>query len=286
MQTYTLRNLQAMLGLSRGVITGLIDAGFVTPTRGKRREYRFSFQDVVLLRTAYGLQAAGIAPRRIVRSLQKLQRTLPSELPLTGLRIAAVGNDIAVREGGRQWSAETGQLLLDFEVRPAPGSVQVLSLRPAGEAGRATSDANVTGAAGAAAGDATASFERGVALEGSDPAHAERAYAQAIAQQPGYLDATLNLSVLLCDAGRAGEAAACCRAALEHHPDEPLLHFNLGVALEDLGRNAEALRAYEKCLRIDATMADAHYNAARLHELAGREAQAIRHYGEYRRLQR
>ena len=55
MQTYTLRNLQAMLGLSRGVITGLVDAGFVTPTRGKRREYRFSFQDVVLLRTAYGL---------------------------------------------------------------------------------------------------------------------------------------------------------------------------------------------------------------------------------------
>ena len=28
--------------------------------RGKRREYRFSFQDVVLLRTAYSLQAAQI----------------------------------------------------------------------------------------------------------------------------------------------------------------------------------------------------------------------------------
>src|SRR5438876_3338576 len=100
MQTYTLSGIESMLGLSRAVITGLVAAGFVTPSRGKRREYRFSFQDVVLLRTAYSLQAAQIPPRRILRSLQRLKATLPSELPLTGLRIAAVGNDIAVREGG------------------------------------------------------------------------------------------------------------------------------------------------------------------------------------------
>ena len=58
MQTYTLRGIQSMLGLSRGVIAGLIAAGFVTPSRGTRNEYRFSFQDVVLLRTAHSLQAA------------------------------------------------------------------------------------------------------------------------------------------------------------------------------------------------------------------------------------
>src|SRR5438552_19167959 len=121
MQTYTLSGIQSMLGLSRAVITSLIAAGFVTPSRGKRREYRFSFQDVVLLRTAYSLQAAQIPPRRILRSLQRLKATLPSELPLTGLRIAAVGNDIAVREGGMQWDAESGQLLIDFEVKPVQG---------------------------------------------------------------------------------------------------------------------------------------------------------------------
>ncbi|HEY2927842.1 MerR family transcriptional regulator, partial [Piscinibacter sp.] len=126
MQTYTLSGIQSMLGLSRAVITGLVAAGFVTPSRGKRREYRFSFQDVVLLRTAYSLQAAQIPPRRILRSLKRLKATLPSELPLTGLRIAAVGNDIAVREGGMQWDAESGQLLIDFEVKPVQGSVSFL----------------------------------------------------------------------------------------------------------------------------------------------------------------
>src|SRR5688572_2857049 len=127
METYTLSGIQSMLGLLRSVITGLITAGFVTPSRGKRREYRFSFQDVVLLRTAYSLQAAQISPRKILRSLKQLKASLPSELPLTGLRIAAVGNDIAVQEGERQWEAESGQWLIDFEVRPQKGSVSFLS---------------------------------------------------------------------------------------------------------------------------------------------------------------
>src|SRR6185436_9150244 len=112
-QTYTLSGIQSMLGLSRAVITGLVAAGFVTPTRGERREYRFSFQDVVLLRTAHRLQAAHIPARKILRSLQRLKATLPEELPLSGLRITAVGSEIAVREGATQWHAESGQLLMD-----------------------------------------------------------------------------------------------------------------------------------------------------------------------------
>ena len=36
--TFTLRRVQAMLGLSRHIVAGLIDAGFVTPTRGQHGE--------------------------------------------------------------------------------------------------------------------------------------------------------------------------------------------------------------------------------------------------------
>src|SRR5690606_27865063 len=115
MQTYTLRSIESMLGIPRAVITRLIAAGFVMPSRGKHREYRFTFQDVVLLRTAYGLQAANIPARKILRSLQRLRASLPEEVPLTGLRITAVGNEIAVKEGERQWHPDSGQLLLDFE---------------------------------------------------------------------------------------------------------------------------------------------------------------------------
>jgi len=89
--TFTLRRVQAMLGLSRHIVSGLIDAGFVTPTRGRRNEWRFTFQDLMLLRTAHALQEQNIPARRILRSLARLKATLPAELPLSGLRITAIG---------------------------------------------------------------------------------------------------------------------------------------------------------------------------------------------------
>jgi tetratricopeptide (TPR) repeat protein len=274
MQTYTLSSLQSMLGLSRAVITGLIDAGFVSPTRGKRREYRFSFQDVVLLRTAHALQAAHIPPRRIVRSLQRLKSTLPDELPLSGLRISAVGSEVAVRSGDQHWEAESGQLLIDFEVKATPGSVSLLqSTQPAAAIVEIEDDAR-------------AWFDRGVALEAADPAAAEQAYREAIRRAPADVDPALNLGVLLGNAGRAAQAVRVYEDAIAHAPDEALLHFNLGVALEDLGRPGHALDAYATSLRLDPTLADAHFNTARLHEQLGHAAKAIRHYSEYRRLQR
>ena len=91
------RRVQAMLGLSRSVVAGLIAAGFVAPTRGARNEWRFTFRDLMLLRTAHGLQAANIPPRRILRALARLKATLPAELPLTGLRISAIGADRSSR---------------------------------------------------------------------------------------------------------------------------------------------------------------------------------------------
>ena len=98
---YTIRAIQEMLGLSRGVITGLIASGFVAPTRGPRNEYRFTFREVVLLRTAVELQAARIPPRKILASLRKLKATLPAELPITGLRITAVGTTSRCATGAR-----------------------------------------------------------------------------------------------------------------------------------------------------------------------------------------
>jgi tetratricopeptide (TPR) repeat protein len=277
---YTVRSIQEMLGLSRSVISGLVGSGFVVPRRGKRNEYRFSFRDVVLLRTAVDLQAARIAPRKIVAALRKLRASLPAELPLTGLRITAVGNEVAVREGRSQWQAETGQLVMDFELSPSAGNVTVLERRGAAAAAAPappTVDPTV---------EASTWFGRGEALEASDPRAAERAYRQALALDPGHADASLNLGALLCEAHRCDEAVALYDEAVDRHPDEPLLHFNRAIALEDQGRRAEALASYHASLRLAPDLADAHYNVARLHEALGDARQAVRHFSAYRRLQR
>jgi len=270
---HTLRSIQEMLGLSRSAIAGLIANGFVSPSRGPRNEYRFSFRDVVLLRTAHQLQAADIPTRKIVRALQRLKATLPAELPLTGLRITAVGNTIAVRERDSQWEVESGQLLMDFEIAAARGSVSFVEhLRSEDPSlGHALADEL---------------FAQGEDLETRDGEAAELAYRKALAFAPNHADAYLNLGAMLCESERHAEAVALYDEALAHCPREALLHFNRAVALEDLGQLTDALQSYERCLELDPALGDAHFNAARLHDHLGHKQEAIRHFSAYRRLQK
>lgn len=268
--TFTIRSTQDLLGLSRAVIKGLIAAGFVTPGRGRRNEYRFSFQDLVLLRTAVELQAAQVPPRKILSSLRRLRADLPAEVPVTGLRITAVGNEVTVREGRSQWQADSGQLVFDFELAPAKGSVTFLQRA---EGRNAPSDETPESA-----------FRKGEALESTDRAGAEAAYRRSLQLDPDFADAYLNLGALLCEAKRCREAVALYDEAIRRCPKQALLHFNRAIALEDLGRLSDALASYNTCLRLDPGMADAHFNAARLHEQRGDGKQAVRHLSAYRRL--
>jgi tetratricopeptide (TPR) repeat protein len=267
--TYTLRRVQAMLGLSRAIVAGLIAEGFVAPTRGPRNEWRFTFQDLMLMRTAHALRASHIPPRKILRSLARLKATLPRELPLTGLRITAIGADVAVRDRDGQWQDDSGQLLMDFDVAPVAGSVAFLA--------RNTSPPAPPGA--------PAWFERGLALEATDPAAAEAAYRQALALAPELEAAWLNLGAMFSDAARYTELATLSEAALEHCPASPLVHFNRGVALDHLERLPEAMASYEQSLALDPKLADAHYNLGRLREQLGDKRGALRHFSAYRRLQ-
>jgi tetratricopeptide (TPR) repeat protein len=270
--TFTLRRVQAMLGLSRTIVAGLIAEGFVAPTRGKRNEWRFTFQDLMLLRTAHALQASKIPPRKILRSLARLKASLPDELPLTGLRITAIGADVAVRDRDGQWQADSGQLLMDFDVAPVAGSVAILERN--------------TSSSSAASPDAAAWFERGVAFEATDPAGAEAAYRQALVLAPDLAEAYLNLGAMWSEAGRFAELAELSEQAVAHCQDSALIHFNRGVALDHLERLPEAMASYEQSLMLDPTLADAHYNLGRLREQLGDKRGALRHFSAYRRLQR
>lgn len=266
--TFTLRRVQATLGLSRSIVAGLIAEGFVSPTRGPRNAWRFTFQDLLLLRTAHALQASQIPPRKILRSLARLKATLPQQLPLTGLRITAIGADVAVRDRDGQWQSDSGQLLMDFDVAKVAGSVAFLA--------RPTSPPAPPGA--------PARFDLGLALEATDPAAAEAAYRQAMTLAPELEAAYLNLGAMFSDAGRFADLAMLCDIAVKHCPESALIHFNRGVALDHLERLPEAMASYERSLALDPTLADAHYNLGRLREQLGDPHGALRHFSAYRRL--
>ncbi|MGF6574864.1 tetratricopeptide (TPR) repeat protein [Paraburkholderia sp. GAS333] len=269
---YSLRSLQSLLGVSRRVLTGLIDAGFVQPARGRRNELRFSFQDVVVLRTAFQLQSAKIASRKILRAIAKLKAELPEELPLSGIRITAVGDNVAVRSGQAQWDAASGQHLLDFEVAPVQGEVSFLDAAPQSLRNREQ--------------QANDWFALAEQLMETNVVGAEQAYRKAVdlAPQPHY-DAYTNLGVLLCEVGtRCEEALDVFNNALKHFPDDALLHFNRAVVLEELKLYDAALEAYGKSVELDPMHADAHFNMARLSEIRGDKQGLVRHLSAYRKL--
>jgi tetratricopeptide (TPR) repeat protein len=266
MDHYGVRDVEKLLHLPRSTVRSLVQAGFVAPDRGPRGAWRFSFQDLIVLRTAQELWVAKVPRRRIAQSMRELRRHLPEAMPLSGLRISAVADRVVVKEGGSHWQVDSGQYLLAFEGDPAAGSLSVVA--PPAQQPHA----------------AQQWLEKGIALEEAGDDSALAAYERAVAADPTLLDAQINLGCLLHEAGRLADAERVYRAALGPCGNAPALQYNLAVLLEDLGRSEQALEAYREALRGDPALADCHYNLALLCEKLGLAKEAIRHMAQYRKL--
>jgi tetratricopeptide (TPR) repeat protein len=267
MHSYGVADVEKLLRLPRSTIRALIKAGFVAPARGPRKTWLFSFQDLIVLRTAQALAAAKVPAARITRSLKALRKQLPDEMPLSGLSIGAVGDHVVVRDGVAQRRVDSGQYLLGFEGDPQAGALSVIE-RPQPPRPAATRNW----------------YEEAVALEPDDPEAAIKAYEKAIDAEPARLDARINLGRLLHETGKLARAERAYQDALAIDGDEATLYYNLAVLLEDMNRGSDALEAYKAALAADPKLADAHYNLALLYERLRRPKDALRHMAQYRRL--
>ena len=178
----------------------------MSPARGPRNAWLFSFQDLIVLRTAQALADANVPPKRITKSVKELRRHLPDAMPLSGLSICAVADRVVVKEGGSRWQAESGQYLLAFEGDPADGSLSVIERHEA-EAPASAEDW----------------FDRGVALESEDAKAAVQAYERAVAADPALLDAQINLGWLLHERGRFTKAERVYRDAIKANGADSVL---------------------------------------------------------------
>jgi tetratricopeptide (TPR) repeat protein len=271
MKSFTTRDVARLLDLSPAQVRTQARAGFLRPERGARNAYRFSFPDLVLLRTAKALADAKIPARRIHRALRRLVRQLPRGRSLTEIRITAEGDRVVVRDGQTAWNPESGQLVLDLSVARLANRAAPVARRAVREAKRAE-----------VALDAEQWFELGLEMEAVVTGQAREAYQRALDLDPRHADARVNLGRLLQEDGKALEAAGHYLAALAAVPDHPTAAFNLGTALEDLGRWVDAIAAYERALEADPDFADAHYNLGLLCERVGRKRDAVRHLKAYK----
>jgi tetratricopeptide (TPR) repeat protein len=270
---YTSRDVADLLGLSVEQVRRYARRGFLSLARGAHGEYRFSFRDLVLLRTARELLAARIPARTVHRSLQQLKDQLPSDRPVTELRITAEDDHVTVRDGNTVWNPESGQVQLDFAVRDLAAKVAPLARRAAADARKRDTDLG-----------ACQWYDLGCELEAVAPGEAKRAYRRALLLDPRHEDAHINLGRLLHEDGDVRKAEEHYRTALAVRPDSTTAAFNLGVALEDLRRLEAAAAAYRQVIATDPLFADAHYNLARLYERMGKPRAALRHYRSYKEL--
>jgi tetratricopeptide (TPR) repeat protein len=269
---YSAQEVAMVVGLPLGQVRAYVRAGFLAPSRGARGSQRFSFQDLVLLRTAKALIDGAISPRRVRAALVSLRDRLPSGRPLSAMHIVARDGLIMVRDGSRVFEPESGQILFDFDVAPLGERVAPI-LRAAARSPHQERTA----------GDW---FAWGCEIEIADSAAACHAYERALELEPGHADALVNLGRLRHEAGDTDAARGYYERALEAKPSHSVAAFNLGVALEDLGEQKGAIRSYRRALRHDPRCADAHYNLARLYERAGDRNRALAHLGAYQRLMR
>ena len=134
MRRYTTRDAAELLEISPAQIRGLVRAALISPAHGPRGAFRFSFQDIIIMRTAKELMAARISAQKVHSALQRLNGQLPKGRSLTAVRIAAEGNRIVVRDAGTVWSVESGQIQFDFTVSEMASRLAPVARRVAAEA--------------------------------------------------------------------------------------------------------------------------------------------------------
>jgi tetratricopeptide (TPR) repeat protein len=274
MKAYSTREVAELLGITTARVRSLMRAGVVTPQRASTGRAAFSFQDLVLLRTAKGLIDANVPARRITKALQALASQLPTDRPLSAVRVRIDGDRVIVRDSSSSWEPESKQTVLDFSLRELGEKVAPLARESVQRALRTAS---------------TADDLFHAALESEEigaTADAESAYRSAIAAEPAHVSAHINLGRLRHTAKALDEAERLYRRALELEPSHPTARFNLGVVLEDRGATADAIAEYLEAVRLDPRVADVHFNLARLYQQSGDQQAALRHFSRFRALTR
>lgn len=108
---FTSQQAMSISGLSRRQLTYWRTTGLVVPSQRTRGgHWRYSFLDLLALKTARKLIEAGVSVQRIRKSIASLREFLPTcQAPLHELSLVVTGDIILVLHGDIAFEALTGQ---------------------------------------------------------------------------------------------------------------------------------------------------------------------------------
>ena len=266
---YTTREVAGLTGLSEDQVRQYVRRGVLESPRGVGGRYRYSFQDVVLLRTARGLLDAKVSVRRTIAALLKLKGGLDGGGALASMRIVVDGDEVVVREESALWDVDSGQGRLDFSVGDVASEVATLTEKRRCFEGEDFEDLG-----------SDEWYNFGLDLEEMDPERAPNAYERAIELDPRNADAHVNLGRLCQLKGDLKSAKRHYQLALGAAPDHQLASYNMGTVFDELDEMETASEHYRRAPDVP----DAHYNLARIFEMGGDEVSSLRHLRRYRQL--
>lgn len=246
-----------LLALTRGQLRSLDRTGVVSPSARRRGRRVYSFTDLIALRTASQLLRQRVRLRDVARAVASLRTALPRVTrPLSELRVVSDGQRVIVQSHDGVFEPQTGQMLLDFDVKTLRSDV-VRVLRPSVSRQRQRS-----------------AYELYVQASQLDEtpntfAQAEALYRQALDLDPYLAIAYTNLGNICFRRQDDDAAVAMYHRALEVDPKQAEAHYNLGYVLLEQGQASESIPFFRAAIGTDPGFADAYFNLAMAHEQAG-----------------
>ena len=107
------------------------------------------------------------------------------------------------------------------------------------------------------------------------PADAQKFFDQALAIEPKYWVARVNLGISLLSQQKPDLARTALAEAAEHLPKDPYAWYNLGLAYKDLGELEKGVVAFERVTELTPNEADAYYVVGYLYAQLQRYDEAI-----------
>lgn len=268
-EMYTISDVSGLVGLTARQIRLLVTDDIVHPVRGERGRYLFSFTDVTVVREVADLVRRGAPMDRVRGAERQIRARGRGGVGLEGVRLDVHGRRVIAHTDTGSFEPESGQIVLAFDQDEPEVQERVVIAMPADDpSGRSAPEW----------------FANGDWLEETDPAAAEEAYRRAIAIDPSFAEAHVNLGRLLHAAGAVHDALECYERALALDPEDATTMFNIGVAHDDLRNDDAAIEAYSRAVEIAPRFADARYNLAAVYERAGQIAPALGELRAYREL--
>jgi len=262
-QTFSTRSAARILAVSPERIRYWVKRRLVRPAWTHGRGYQFAFNDLLMMRLAKELLPTRRHLQPIRRALERLGKLLTPERPVTALKVFEEDGRIVVRDGRVKFEAESGQLILNFDLARFAREIRK----------NAAVGPPVTLAAAAAMAEA-------------EPLRAIRLYNELLARDPQNSTAQTELAALMEREGDMRGAIRHLLAAAALEPANAELHYHLGLLYLGQERPQDALTRFARAVEIDPEFLDAHRQLAELYEAMGRQRDAIRHLSVLHRLTR